>query len=409
MKIKRIATMLLITAMAMGFMTGCDEVTETETLSLQQVNEDGFGKTSNQYAWAMETFKGSVYVATLNAENALPAGMLLFFWGQPFKSAGVDIQRGTIADNGEWVWENVLTEGNGNTSNFGIRKMKAIGDFLYAVTVNHVDGFQVWRTVDGESWEAVSEYGFGDINNTSGRGLMAYKGYIYAGVENREEGAQIWRRKITDNGDFAAASAWEQVISGGIDDASNYWFSDFVEYNGYFYTGTLNPTGMELWRTNDGVNYEMLFDDGNGYKTNTAAMKLYAYDNKLYVGTMNFLTGSYLYANSDEDGAQFDAVMEKGNGHFGNAYVWYMKEYNDRLYVGTFKDNGGFHLYSAKNPGVDEWTVETKNGFGHPGHYGIRSMAVYQDKLLIGTATPLLEQSCKVWEATAKPAEADAE
>ncbi|MCP4133931.1 MAG: hypothetical protein GY754_23375 [bacterium] len=403
MKIKKIALLMMLTAMVVGFMTGCDPVSETETLQLRQINEDGFGDTTNKYSWAMETFKGSVYVATLNATNSI-VGLSMFFWGQPFESEGGQIFKGTLGESGDWTWDNVLTGGNGNTATFGIRKMKAIGDFLYAVTVNHVDGFEVWRTEDGTNWESVSDAGFGDLNNTSGRGLMAYKGYIYAGVENREEGAQIWRRKITGNGDFEDGSAWKQVISGGIDDANNYWFSDFVEYNGYFYTGTLNPTGMELWRTADGVNYEMLFDAGNGFKTNTAAMKLYAYNDKLFVGTMNWIKGSYLYMNSDEDGAIFEPIIEKGNGVIGNAYIWYMKEFNNRLYVGTFKISGSFDLYSAQNPGTDPWTIETTDGFGSFAHYGIRSMAVYQDKLIIGSATAVQEQGTKVFEAVAKPA-----
>eukprot|EP00484_Ammonia_sp_Unknown_P018316 CAMPEP_0197035690 /NCGR_PEP_ID=MMETSP1384-20130603/13415_1 /TAXON_ID=29189 /ORGANISM="Ammonia sp." /LENGTH=63 /DNA_ID=CAMNT_0042465781 /DNA_START=9 /DNA_END=197 /DNA_ORIENTATION=+ len=33
---------------------------ETETLCVNQVNEDGFGDLNNQYAWSMATFKGSV-------------------------------------------------------------------------------------------------------------------------------------------------------------------------------------------------------------------------------------------------------------------------------------------------------------------------------------------------------------
>ncbi|MCP3944050.1 MAG: hypothetical protein GY710_21580 [Desulfobacteraceae bacterium] len=371
----------------------------TQTLSVNQVNEDGFGDSTNQYAWSMESFKGSLYVGTLNHTHATP-GMELFFLGFPVKSNGTQIHKGTRDVDGTWAWEKILSDGNGNSDNYGIRKLKVIGDYMYGAVANHVDGFELWRTFDGVNWEVVVDKGLGNPDNTSGRGLSAHDGYLYLGVENRKSGAQIWRRAIADDGDFMENSEWEQVVSAGLGNTSNYWFSDFVEYNGWLYCGTLNLSGMELWRTADGVNFEKIFDKGNGVQSNTAAMKLYVYKDKLYVGTMNFIQGASLYVNTNTAGTRFEPLFTQGNGHRNNSYVWYMKAFNDRLYVGTFKSFGEFDLFSAKDPGMNDWTAETIDAFGNAGQYGIRTMAVYQDKLMIGTATAKNDEACKIFEAT---------
>ena len=115
--------------------------------------------------------------------------------------------------------------------------MRAIGDYLYAVTVNHETGFEVWRTKDGDNWEVVVSGGLGDPHNTSGRGLMAFKGFLYVGVENRKAGAQIIRRAIKDNGDFVQGTEWETVVAEhthALFGIGNYWFSSMTEYHGTY-------------------------------------------------------------------------------------------------------------------------------------------------------------------------------
>merc|ERR1711971_130494 len=142
----------------------------TETLSVVQVNEDGFGDINNQYAFAMEPFKGDLYVGTLNAIDPFPWSMAQFFLSLPFPTNGTDIWRGRVSDDGTYDWTKVVASGLSNQDNFGVSKMKTVGDYLYAVTANHKSGFEVWRTNDGETWKIVSSGGFGDLENTSGRG-----------------------------------------------------------------------------------------------------------------------------------------------------------------------------------------------------------------------------------------------
>ena len=114
--------------------------------------------------------------------------------------------------------------------NFGVRKLQTVGNYLYAVTSNHVTGFEIWRTSDGVDWSVEIAGGFGDVDNKSGRGLFVFNGYIYVGVENRASGGKIYRRAINENtGDYEPNSSWIRVVDNGNGNPLNWWFSDFVE------------------------------------------------------------------------------------------------------------------------------------------------------------------------------------
>ena len=56
---------LLLSVFMINYVKGDCEV-ETETLCVNQVNEDGFGDPNNQYAWAMTTFKGELIYVQIN-------------------------------------------------------------------------------------------------------------------------------------------------------------------------------------------------------------------------------------------------------------------------------------------------------------------------------------------------------
>ena len=74
--------------------------TETETLKdIKLINEEGFGKMSNRYAWSMAVFKGSLYVGTNNSKTPR-VGKSLFFLGLPFRTDGVEVWKGDRDDNG---------------------------------------------------------------------------------------------------------------------------------------------------------------------------------------------------------------------------------------------------------------------------------------------------------------------
>ena len=223
-------------------------------MSVLQINEDGFGDVNNNYAFSMIEFKDNVYVATLNAVTF--PGMAAFFLGMPFQTDGTQIWRGTQSNGGgegggggqggggsggggrnRWEWDLMVNEGNGNQDNYGIRKFEVVEDYIYAVTCNHVSGFEIWQSSDGENWNVIDDGGVlngGDTDNLSGRGLFAFKGYLYVGVENRVTGAKIIRRELTDLGALVDGE-WEIITENGLDEPANWWFTDFVVYEGIYY------------------------------------------------------------------------------------------------------------------------------------------------------------------------------
>ena len=385
------------------------EVT-TDTLCVNQVTAQGFGDITNRYAFAMQTFQGAVHVATLNAVHA-PAGIVAFARGNEFESNGAQIYRGNLNETA-WSWTQIESGGLGDVWNYGVRKFAAVGDFLYAVTGNAKYGFEIWRSKgEQEQFARVMAGGFGNSNNTSGRGMGGFDNYLYVGTENRESGAQMYRREMYDDGEFVAGSDWDIISNDGFGDAENVWFSDMTEFKGYLYAGTLNDNGMQLWRSSDGKTFENVFEHGNGAEGNKAAMKLYVYEGRLYIGTMNFLRGASLWVNEDSEGLVFVPVLVGGNGNHWNAYLWYLQAFNGRLYVGTFdmSEDGwgipGFDLFSSKEamPDSKDWIKETTDGFGNPGQVGIRTMGVTEDgqRMMIGSATSESELGCIVFEAVA--------
>ena len=363
---------------------------ETQTLTdVRQINKDGFNIESNKYAFSMAVYKGSLYVGTLNIRK-LP-GMWNFFTGTSAKRAtdGAEVWR----YDADGTWTRVVNKGLGSRLNLGVRKMAVIRDCLYGVTANHDEGMEVWRTRDGTAWERTAVGGFGDEENTSGRGLGFFNGFIYVGTENRKKGAQLWR---SDDGDH-----WEKAAERGLGDQGNWWFSDFAVFQDKMYMGTLNVKGMQLFRTADGRSFERVFQDGPDKRTDMAAMKLYVFQGRLFVSTMDFFKGFDLYVTADGD--HYERVLKNGFNDRHNGYLWQMEEYDGRLYAGTYNHHlplpdGAFNLLSSADG--DHWIVENDTGFGHPWYYGIRSMAVFDGKLILGTASA--EYGCKVFEAEGK-------
>ena len=115
--------------------------------------------------------------------------------------------------------------------------------------------------------------------------------------------------------------------------------------------------GMQLWRSFDGAEWEIVFKGGNGKRGETAAMQLFVFDDKLFIGTMNWFRGMGLFANPDAEGTHFEAVFENGLARWRNTYIWLLAEFQGRLYLGVFNSDyfhvtnaGGIELLSSADP-----------------------------------------------------------
>eukprot|EP00922_Rhytidocystis_sp_ex-Travisia-forbesii_P002704 GHVS01003994.1.p1 GENE.GHVS01003994.1~~GHVS01003994.1.p1 ORF type:complete len:581 (-),score=121.68 GHVS01003994.1:662-2350(-) len=395
---------------------------QTESVTLSDVNiitkdNPGLGSASNRYVFKLLEFKGKMYASTLNFKSR--EGLDSFFLGLPFFSEGAEIWAGQPKPTGEegWSWENAVKDGLGSSTNGGVRNMVAYGEFIYAVTLNHVLGFELWRSRDGVEWTAEVRLGLGNRYNTSGRGLIVWKDHLYIGVENRSTGAQLWRRKLKADGDWVEDGKWEVLSDGNGKGGllANFWFSDFVEFKGDLFVGTMNFLGLEIWRitsavgnsSGDEVTVERAYkgsptEQGRG----VSQMRVFQGDT-LLVGTMfRMPKGAALLSSTD--GVNFQTheppVHIPGfpeEKHF--IYLWSMVEYDGRMYVSANEwtaERQGFVLFSFADPNDANWTVETATAFGYaPMYYGIRSMAVFDGQLLMGSAGL---EPCVVFSATAK-------
>eukprot|EP01084_Bolivina_argentea_P047154 86873_1 len=93
--------------------TIAEDVFETASLFVRQVNENGFGDNNNQYAFSMEEFKDHLYIGTLNCVGA-PQCVGDFFFAKPVATNGTQIYRGYMAPDGNWKWDCVVSSGNTN-------------------------------------------------------------------------------------------------------------------------------------------------------------------------------------------------------------------------------------------------------------------------------------------------------
>jgi len=411
---------------------GCPEPIEdvvTDTLLVNQINEPGFGEDANKYAFGMASFGDYVYVGTSNIPDFENLGTE-FFLGLPLESEGAEIWRAKRDD--DYAWERVFkfTE---NPNNYGARKMLVVGDYLYVGTANHEatpgNGAEVWKTMDGETWTMENTPGFGDPANLSSRSLGECGGYLYVGLENRQTAAKIYRRALEADGDLSDGADWQLVLDDGFADFFNFFISEFLEFEGSFYAGTLNGlTGMELWKTDncdavdpEDVLFTKVFDGITSPKFGIfdwGVITLVKVDTTslgevMFLGTVNYILGASLFYS--EDGESFETIFQYGTYSVGGtehiAYVWSMALYNNRLYIGTFNQGNAFDewLYGTSRSGrfgllsldpedlprhhprwhspTSDVRIETEDSFGFMCYQdGIRNMVAHDGRLIFGTA-----------------------
>ena len=120
---------------------------------------------------------------------------------------------------------------------------------------------QIWRTFDGINWEMVVEDGFGNPGTDGLGGFADYKGYLYIGaspIEGGEGGGQIWRSQDGKN--------WEPVILDGFGNPKDGKIDGLIVYKGELYAHTVNWTeGCSVFRTQDAQTWEAVNQPGWGY------------------------------------------------------------------------------------------------------------------------------------------------
>jgi len=155
-----------------------------------------------------------------------------------------------------------------------------------------------------------------------------------------------------------------------------------VVYEGALYAGTVNQlSGMELWRTRDGLAWEQVGGNGLGNRQNTSTRAFHEYDVFLYVGTENRRGGGELWRSLD--GEVWHPVMLGGFGNPANWALSALETYQGRLYAGTWNTAAGFEIWRSD----DGWTFEQEvaGGNGNPLNQGIMELRTFGSYLFATT------------------------
>ena len=316
----------------------------------------GFGDQWNKYAWSMADFNGHMYVGTSNVHYALfdalndpqflmclamlPPGnnpLQLLACMCPRANPQIPFDYCYQGNNGAaiWrydycteMWERVYKEDP--YTGGGFRKMMVYNNRLYASTASGGIGgigAHLIVTKNGVDWTAVPNPP--EMTPTfSFRALAVYADLLYVGTDAGE----IWSYDGVN---------WQfiTVLAGG---GSFGGILELAVFNNLLYAGTPGPIGFAVYAIDaanavtdvtppailDGVDLTTL--------QNIGTAKLYAYKDKLLMGTANFYDGFTFLAY---DGVMWEIISIDGLGNERNTYVWSIEEFEKIAYMATFNSD----------------------------------------------------------------------
>jgi len=339
----------------------------------KQLTDNGFGKQSNYATRGTTIFKGELYIGTQN--NLLPQHPIT-------EEQILTISSATLIPD--------LYDFFGELSTIPSRIVMHLMTFVS-------QGCEIWKynystdslvKVIGKKSQSGIPAGFGSHFNAAAAVMHVFKNQLYVGTWNtplgtmkslERKGCEIWR--TSDGFD------WEQVVGhnapftpGGFGNPDNTGAWSIETFNDYLYVGTMNwdfseTGGCEVWRSNDGIHWEQVVNQG-------------------FRPFMNI-------SISDKEAI--------------NTYAWNMEEYHGHLYMGTF--NSRVWLRNGRGTGCQLWRTANgidwekvllpdglndgiyKDGFGEEENYGIRRMVVYNDELYCGIASSFFHNhGCEIWK-----------
>lgn len=299
------------------------------------------------------------------------------------------------------LWKQVSDPGFGNNKNVEVPELAVFNGCLYASTVNHTTGFEVWKT-DGSVlpngkyiWKCVIKEGFGDTWNQWGMTMMPFNGYLYIGTaagggmvikDNQPVGTRAFDVIRLDKKDHAKLlvgsyrpsdppAGWPKVRvplskwSAGFANPFNAYVWNMCVYDGWLYLSTFDETSpillyvsllLEELKGNNGGAIDVnspIFSQIKS-KIQSAGTQAMSPLMKTMLGKLQLALGK----GTADSITPFLSVMLKT---FGGADVW--------------KTRDGIH-----------WVPVTLNGFDNYLNFGVRRLVPVQfgctDALIVGTA-----------------------
>ena len=265
--------------------------------------------------------------------------------------------------------------------------MVVFQDRLYVAPIDDCYGRtgKILRTLDGTTWEDVSQADFhGPGYAGQFQTFAVFQGMIYASQDYDELHIKIWRSAT------GAAGTWESVA-----DLVDWAFpGSFYVFKNALYLisnwvvkfdaeGNMIPTD-QIWRSFDGVNWEMVVSDGFGEIGWWAGGGLADYRGYLYVGMGDDVKRGSLYRTLD--GVNWETVVTGGFGNPNNGKIAGVVAYGGDLYVATLNFVEGCQVYRSHN-GLTGWEQVNETGWGDPTNFTSQVTAaqvVFKGNLYMG-------------------------
>jgi hypothetical protein len=305
-------------------------------------SQKGLGKPNDWSFRAISPFNGRLY--------ASPAGRIRGEWIE--KNAAEMPVVFENADPAVAPWRPVGGVGFGDPSNSTIYEMASLNGFLYAGTYNPIKGFQVWKTRAQDNqyvWKRVITDGAfrGDLNQAAAS-MCVFRDALYVGT-----GKQGIRSDRTYRGQSRAAElvriypddSWDLIVgeprytfegmkfplsglSPGFGNQHNGVIGEMIDHNGWLYAGTEDSSallahirpfgrawgahvGCNLWRSRDGLGWELVTRVGFGNSNNWGIESMTSTPAGLFVGTIGM----------PDFGTSRD-VPKRAVGYRGGCEVW---------------------------------------------------------------------------------------
>ena len=285
---------------------------------------NGFGDTVNHYAHSMAVFEGKVYVGTtrgvIQAHRWNLARPDIRPW--PVQSPDIihDVPRQAeiwcfdpLADHWTRVYQAPMvmaTNGSRRVPRYigfrGIGVFQGASDdkpCLYVSTwaPQIAEPPDVLRSVDGVSFEPTTRPPFSPMVR-SFRTLQRFQGRVHTTPTSSSKGARLISDSIGSDSTIYATddvqrSPWRPANDEGFGNPDNVTIFEMEEFNDHLYAGTVNPvSGFELWKTPGGdlpYRWTRVLQHGAGRGIfNEVGVSMCVFNGALYVGT-GVLSGGY--------------------------------------------------------------------------------------------------------------------
>ncbi len=252
------------------------------------------------------------------------------------------------------VFKDELYVGTWNTQGF----------FVY----NPSNSAQVFRYSGGTEWEKVVDAGLNNADNMGVRTMIVWddpddspdKGEaIYCTTMNKKDGLEVWRTFDGDDWEVVvgAGSPYPNGFEAGPENDSGRGMAIFnSQGKQWIYLGTRGNNGGEIWRTQDGVIWEKVTDALSlgltGRPIAMATMCVFQDDPDMPPALFVGTWGTFgFYVIKSYDGVNFETVATRGINKATNQGVGKLIVFDDTLWLLGMNYVSGFDIFTA-SPGV---------------------------------------------------------